>query len=334
MSDSSFFSSNRYLFLPTKNNPKVALSVDDAILAQNSFKLYNPFSSKAKIFKNLSRFAFVSLNIFSRFFGLQKSKSEFIIHLEKLLNQPVVASIYFATAKDKVVLQLQSKDAKILGYLKYPLNENGEIHIKNEIKAIEILSSKGIVDSFILSDRFDKKEFVLLQDLNGEIGGVEKRFLEIILKSFSREKSYELGEHPRILELKNSLLKYGLDIYLQRLDAICEVTKKEYKLVYEHGDFTPWNIVKVDGKYIPFDFEYFVENGLEHLDMIKYYYQVGKLLEAKKGEELYRFLEKELSIDGLKELFMVFLIKEIVRQKVENESFEFEENMFKVMEGI
>ena len=46
----NFFSSNQYLFLPTKRNPKVALVIDDVNLIDNAFKLYNPFSKKAKIF--------------------------------------------------------------------------------------------------------------------------------------------------------------------------------------------------------------------------------------------------------------------------------------------
>ena len=38
-------------------------------------------------------------------------------------------------------------------------------------------------------------------------------------------------------------------------------------------------------KYIPFDFEYFIENGIEFFDSIKYFYSIGKLIKNKKNRE-------------------------------------------------
>ena len=130
-----FFSSNSYIYLPTKQNPKVALVVDSSELAINAFKLYNPFSSKAKKFKSVVKFLVLRFNILFKIFTKKENKSEFIVYLEKELNESLVSSLYFATANDKAVLQLQSKEAKILGYLKYPLNKIGFKHIKNEIRA-------------------------------------------------------------------------------------------------------------------------------------------------------------------------------------------------------
>jgi len=39
MNKSNFFSSNHYLFLPTRNDPKVALAVDSCLLSKKSFIL-------------------------------------------------------------------------------------------------------------------------------------------------------------------------------------------------------------------------------------------------------------------------------------------------------
>ena len=334
MSNISFFSSSSYIFLPMKNNPKVALSVDNSLLAQNAFKLYNPFSSKAKVFKNVSEFSFTSLNLLSKLLSVKKEKSAFIEYLEELLEQPLSVSIYFATAKDKVVLQLQSSDAKIIGYLKYPLNTVGLKHIKNEIRAFEILSSKEIVEPYILKDNYNGKPFLLLKELDGTIDRVDQEFIENVLKKFEKDSFYVLSEHPRIKELKKQLVQNSMKEYISRVQSICDDSITKYKLVYEHGDFAPWNIVKVKGKYIPFDFEYFVEDGLEYFDIIKYYYQVGKLLESKINEELYIYVKNQINILEFKECFELFLIKEIVRQSEEGEAFEFEKNMMKIMEKI
>ena len=332
MNDTSFFSSNKYIFLPTKNNPKVALVVNNSSLAKNAFKLYNPFSSKAKRFKNVMEFCFVGLNIiFKPFLSVKKEKSDFIKYLENELGQELVVSLYFATIKDKIVLQLQSTDAKIIGYLKYPLNELGLKHIENEIRAFELLAKEKIVKPYILCKEYEGKPFLLLEELDGTIDKVDKDSLNTVLDKFYRKESYTLAKHPRVLELKKSLQEKNMSKYLNIIDTICKTSTLEYKLLYEHGDFTPWNIVKVKDDYIPFDFEYFVEDGLEHFDIIKYYYQIGKLLEAKDGDDLVQFVCLHVEIVEIKELLKLFLIKEISRGIEENETFEFEEETIKVL---
>ena len=332
MRDINFFSSNNYLFLPTKKNPKVAIAVDDFDLAKNSFNLYNPFSLKAKFLKIISKSLYLYLNPIGKLFTIQKEKSEFIKYLEKKLNQSLVVSVYFATIQDKAVLQLQSRDAEVLGYLKYPLNETGLKHIKNEIKAFELLSSLKIVEPYLLSGHYNNQPFLFLKELNGDIGIVNKRNIETILDRFRRESSYRLAHHPRILEMTKSIYKNRIKEYRYRIEKIIEKSTIEYQLVYEHGDFTPWNIIKVEKRYIPFDFEYFVEDGLEYFDTIKYYYQIGKLLKQKSGEALISYIYKEVDIPEIKELLELFLIKEIIRGKEENQPFEFEEKIIKILE--
>lgn len=335
MKNTDFFSSNLYIFLPTTKNPKVALVVDDARLSTNAFKLYNPFSSKAKLFKRVTKFCFRYLGLFLKpILAIKKEKSLFIKYLEEELHESLVVSLYYATTKDKVVMQIQTKDAKVLGYLKYPLNDIGLKHIKNEIEAFQILSEKNIVEPCIFSKEYDGKPFLLLKELDGVIDIVDKKDVDSILNKFNRDKSYQLKNHPRILELKRLLLKNDMQDYLLKVEEICTNSTISYKLVYEHGDFTPWNIVKVEDDYIPFDFEYFVEGGLEYFDIVKYYYQVGKLLEGKSGYDLVKFIKDKIDIVEIKELLVLFLIKEIVKNKDENEPFEFEESLLKLSYSI
>jgi len=334
MDNINFFSSSRYIYLPTKNNPKVALCVDSSLLVENAFKLYNPFSFKAKIFKEVSKFSFILLNPLLKLCGSKEEEADFIPYLEELLGQSIISSIYFATAQDKVVLQLQSLDAKVIGYLKYPLNEMGIKHIENEIKAIKILSKLGIIDDYILTDNYHKKPFVILKELDGKIGDVAKVFLDKILLSLEKENSYPLLKHPRVLKLKELLTVNGMTKYTPMLETICNSSSSSYKVVYEHGDFAPWNIIEVKNSFIPFDFEYFVEDGLEYFDILKYYYQIGRLLEGKTGVDLFDFINININIKEIKEMFMLFLIKEILRLKEEKQVYEFEQNMIKIMEKI
>lgn len=333
MNINDFLSENKYLYLPTKSNPKVALVIDNSSYSKNSFKLYNPFSKKAKLFKSVAYILVTKLNILFNITAKEKKEnSSFIKYLEKKLNSKIISSIYFATLKDKVVLQLQTPESKIIGYLKFPLNKIGLVHINNEIEAMDILSKEGIIKAALFVDIYENTSFLLIEELNGQIDLIEKNNLVAILNTFKRNEFYLLNAHPRIKQLKIDLEKNKLDQYLNILTNIENNTILKYKLVYEHGDFTPWNIVKVGNDFIPFDFEYFVKDGLEYLDLIKYFYQVGKLLNQLNNEDLILFIKQEINIQEIEELFKIFLIKEILKNIIENEDYLFDENILNLLE--
>jgi len=334
MNTINFSSLNYYLYLPTKSNPKVALAIDNPTLAQNSFRLYNPFSDKAKFLKAIYKVAFTSFNKISKIILKPKyqKQSKFIHYLEEKLGYEIISSLYFATAKDKVVLQLQTKEAQIVGYLKYPLNNFGLNHLYNEKKALEILSSKGIIENYTMYDTFQETPFLLLKPLEGHIDIVEKEKVEELLNKFKLNQAYTLAEHPRMQQIKKKLIKMEMYDTLSLLKRLCVNSSYSYRLVYEHGDFAPWNIIQLEEKYIPFDFEYFEENGLEYFDLIKYYYQIGKLLNSMKNEELILYISKQINIEEIEILLELYLIKEIILSKKENMNYEFEENMLKILE--
>jgi len=311
-----FTSSNRYLYIPTKNNPKVILAIDNYQISNNSFRLYNPFSTKARYLKLL----YIKLTPILRMFSKKRDKSEFIKFVEKRLNLKLTSSIYIATDRDKVVIQIQDSN-RIVGYIKYPLNNIGIEHINSEKKAIDILSKNSIINSYILNDTFEDKPFIILKELNGVIDNIEPNRIDNILDGFKREKRYKLSNHPRIKSLYGSEFK-------EKIDLIINSSKDNYLLVYEHGDFTPWNIIKSKDEYTPFDFEYFVEDGIEYFDLIKYHYQVGKLLNRLDSINLINYIFNQLEFREKKEMLQLFLIKEINLNS--NESF-FERNILKIL---
>jgi hypothetical protein len=331
MKNNSFYSNNRYLFLPSKSNPRVSIAVDNYKVCKNSFKLYNPFSLKAKVLKFVAQ---LSLTYFGKISNLlfaieEFHQSSFLQYLEKKLGTTLVSSVYFSPNKDKVVIQLQNDQNRILGYLKFPLNEIGCKGVINEIKAFDLLSSKGLVDKYILQGVFDTQPFLLVPALDGLIGDVGDIDLFGILLRYKRNKTYLLVKHPRILNLKESLQRYYLTELSVLLDEICNQSDVKYSLVYEHGDFAPWNIVNVDGSIRLFDFEYFVQDGLEHLDLIKFHYQMGKLIYNKRSKGLVDYLTQNLHLQEFDKLLIVFLMKEIVLKIEQNDSFSDEEELLK-----
>jgi len=302
-----FFSNNKYIVLPSHKKPKVFLAVDNALITDNSFKLYNPFSKKAKFLKN---FVFQILPLIRPFLN-RKKRGAFIKFLENELKKPLVSSVYIATDNNKVVLQLQNNES--LGYVKVPLNEEGEKNIINEIKAYEILKEKEILNYKFLPLKYNKKNCLFIENIEGD-----SKFLTIdldfeFLNKLKRGKKYMLNKHPRI----KGLLENSEEWVRKLIFQIINDSKNEYELVYEHGDFAPWNIKLKDNRFCIFDFEYFTEDGIEYFDFIKYYYQYLKLLENKQIDEIYKFLKKRFNIT--KEIFNLFIIKEYLQEKGEIE---------------
>ena len=336
MKDTNFFSSSCYIFLPTRLNPKVALAADNKLIADNSFKLYNPFSNKAKLLKKLNQKCFVNFNPISQWLHLteKKGKGSFIRYLENELEALLVSSTYFATAKDKVVIQLQTPTAELIGYVKFPLNNVGRKRLQNEKKAIDILNKQGIVDSYILSGEFEGTPFLLLHAIEGEIGAVDNSPVELLLSKLKRDESYKLSEHPRVINLRLKCASLGLDAHMDKIDNICRKDDHKYQLVFEHGDFTPWNIIKHSDGHTLFDFEYVEEEGIEHFDRIKFHYQIGKLINKLNEQELIDYVLSKFVGGDISNVFQLFLIKEIVKGIEDKEDFEFECQVIKTLENL
>jgi len=326
----NFLSKNSYLCLPTSINPKVMLAVDDKFISNNSFQLYYPFSFKAKLMKKFSLFLFLKMNEFMPKVLLtsNKRKSEFIIYLEKKLQRKLVSSVYFSTDKDKVVIQLQSNH-KVIGYVKYALNENGKRRLINEQNAIKILSERKIVSPFLLFEQYKNIPFLILKDLNGEINLRTINEIKDILEKLKKEKKYKLENHPRIIQIRKDL--EGNDDLSLLLNRIVISSTEYYYEVFEHGDFAPWNIIKTEDGSVPFDFEYFEEYGLEFLDLIKYFYQEGRLLNKYGKTKLVNYIYEKVIIKEIDTLIQIFLLKEIIFKRSNNDPHGFESKLLKMI---
>ncbi len=328
MRDISFFSEDSYLYLPSEKNPRVILAVSNSKISKNSYKLYNPFSAKAKFLKTLSQFLLINTNSLTRRLAGAKSyqKSDFVGYLEDKLKTKLTTSIYMATVQDKVVLQLQSNN-KIYGYLKFPLNESGIKNIEHEKRAIIMLSENNIVAPFVLADAYKNIPYMILPELRGSIGDLSDNVIIELVSKLKKEKKLKLTDHQRVKALYKDLEVLQLKSYKPIMDTIVQNSTTYYYEAFEHGDFTPWNIVKTDNGPELFDFEFFVENGLEYFDLIKYHFQIGRLLKKMNFKELSSYVSNKIDIPEIKEVLILFLIKEIIKLKKTAEPCQFQDNM-------
>jgi hypothetical protein len=334
MKDISFFSEDIYISIPNRQNPKVVLAVGDKNKAKKSFEIYNPFSAKAKIFKSIVRFLSVSCNtFFVKLANVEKHRNSAFIHfLNEEFQINFTASIYNATLKDKVVIQLQS-EGLIFGYVKFPINEHGLKNIKNEIYAIELLSRQGIMNLEMQCLKFQGTPFFILPDLQGNFESIPDNEVLKLVESYKKTVVFKLENQPRILEIKDFFVAQNLKEELAILNTILQTSKEYYHEVYEHGDFAPWNIVKTKEGLAAFDFEYFTEKGLEYFDLIKYHFQVGRLLKGKNQTDLYAYISEKIKIKEIKEILSLFLLKEIMNCFQQEKTAEFESKMLIIING-
>ena len=333
MRDIKFLSAGTFAVLPTKSNPKVFLSIDNRKVAKLAFNLYNPFSRKAKFLKSVVRFLCVYMNPFAKVFlpNIKADKSDFVAFLEKSLGSTsLTSSVYMGTIKDKVVLQLQA-DNRVIGYVKYPLNEIGLKHVLNEKEAIDILSQKQLMESYLLFDTYKETPFLILAPLDGEIKKDHNPDINLILDTYKKQQTFLLNEHPRILKLQTALKSHNLKKYLVILEQVCRASKHPYHEVFEHGDFAPWNLMQSEKACVPFDFEYFEAHGLEHLDAIKYHFQIAHLLQGKTGLELINIVSSKVDIKEFMIIFQIFLIKEIINKHETSEPYDFESSLLNII---
>jgi hypothetical protein len=315
MKDRNYFSDSKYIHLPSYKKPKTSLAIDNKRVKKNSFKLYNPFSKKIKYFKSAVDLLLIIFKYTP--FVTNETKSDFVRYLEEKLNKKIITSIYYPPEEeDKVVIQVQScVDSKVLGYIKLSLTSHGYGKINNEKNAIDVFQKLKLVPEnyFILDGLYKKMYYIFVSPIDGVFGYINYDGLVKIIKTMRRNKKFPLKSHPRILNLQ-CMLNEASEVELsKKLTALISHSCCEYSLVYEHGDMAPWNMFNVNGDYVLFDFEHFVEDGLEYMDIIKYYFQVEYLINKKTSFSVYEYLSGKLKIDELFEIYNIFLMIEYLK---------------------
>jgi hypothetical protein len=325
MNVSEFLSGSHYIVLPNKYRARVYLALGNKESTRLAFDLYNPFSKKAKAFKFLTRFLCLYANPLAKLVlpSIRSKKSTFIEFLENRLNTKLTTAVYLATEKDKVVIQLQNKNG-VFGYLKFPMSPLGEKRLLKEQAAIRILSKQKLVPALLFDDTYLETPFIALQNLEGTIGKVGEWEYRHILNALKKDKYFPLREHPRIQNLKNELRENKLTGLGKLLNNVVAASDREYLEVFEHGDFAPWNLIKTQNGIVPFDFEYFEEQGLEFLDEIKFHFQIAHLLRGKKGNTLISALSSRVMIAEFDLILQVFLLKEIINKCKAGASYDLE----------
>jgi len=325
MKDIKFYSNSIYISLPSRKKPRVELAIDSKTIKNLSFKLYQPFSNKAQFLKKIAQ-------VFPYFFRFNTNKSEFIAFLDNRYHCSLVSSIYHATDKDKVVLQLQSKGG-IIGYMKVGLTNKGNDRVKSEIKAFEMLKN-DFIPTVLDNGQYQGHSFLLLESIDGvsnlDNASTDTSYLKLLNKG-KLEKKLPLKNHPRIVSLKQKLLRLDTKEFVTIFNSLDLELKSP--VCYEHGDFAPWNIINVARKTTLIDFEYFTEEGLMEFDLIKYHFQVASLLKNLRGQSLITYVQKNIEIESFYTYMTLFLLKEVCSKLHDGLEYSIEEQLLTLLKG-
>ncbi|MFC6876177.1 hypothetical protein ACFQZF_00710 [Flavobacterium myungsuense] len=326
-----FFSEGLFINLPF-HNPRVSLNVSSSSIVKQSFKLYNPFSLKAQILKKVVFFAVVNIPYFRETLSRKFDSGSFIIHLEKTLKTQIHASLYYPTIAGKMVLQLLTTDGKVLGYSKIGLSHSGKLKIENELKAIKELANISDVfeeEYLIMHGDYVNYNYIIVKKIKGTNKPISDEDLLKKLRKFDREKKFILQEHPRFIALMNTTKNLEFFHLQEVLIKISNSSKELYSLSYEHGDMAPWNIfINKKNKISFFDFEYFVKDGLQHLDFINYHYQIAVNLKSLKSPlRIVEYVKDKIQINEFSQVFSLFLINKILVNTIDKENSERENKL-------
>lgn len=329
-----FYSEGSYLNFP-KTKKKVSLFVNSYAFFSTSIKLYQPFSRRAILFKKGLIILAKTVPSILKLISNKKEKGGFIIWIERQLGKKLFSSIYYPTIFDKLVIQLTTEEESILGYVKIGLNKKGNAKILREKQAIEILltNTNLLLDNYLIEEGvYKKNEFIIVKEIEGISKELTELEISTILNRLKKSQEFVLKEHPGFIKLYHNSVKSNIKELKEFLEIVRNISKVKYKLVYEHGDFAPWNIIEDnEGNIKLFDLEYFIKDGIEYLDKFNYYYQTEKLLKKLETNELITSLKTKIKIREFDIIFGTFLVNKILYKVKEDSPFNNEIELLKII---
>lgn len=313
-----FLPKGKYFGFPNIENFKYLFDVSSFKHRKLSLSFFKPKGKKGWVWKGIRlAFPFFQLAMKSKIINV-KENGEYYNSIKELFGGEVRITTYSSTDKDKLVLRV-IKDYKVVGFLKIGLNELGNKHLLQEKigwKKVKELGFNSIVESELA---FDEHTALVLKVVEGDELTVDQGIPKNILDQFSYDKRINLNEHPRYLNLSNDFpdLDLGLEAYYMNSGI-------EFGLCFEHGDFSPWNIIKSRESLQIIDLEFSEVNGIEGMDEIKYIYCIERYVNNLNSTELVSKLQQSLNPDLAKYILPLFLVKEIRYRKEMSHDFNYE----------
>lgn len=300
---------------PPRGNKIFYFNLENNIVFNNSLELLQPHSKEGRLFKKYLKKSFLFFKIIKKVGLIKKKKGNeiFINSIHKQINfEGNQMSFYKSEDSDKIVIQIISNEF-VKGYIKFPLNQKGVEKLKQEIQNYRFIKNKDVTPKFFYC-KFNSIPLLFVEKL------IPLRIDHFDLKSFLKKlkssEKYKLVDHPRQKEIKRKFFDATNNQNLiNMLDLRLSKNSNKFCVVFEHGDFTPWNLFQNENREVKIiDLEYSNPLGLEFIDEIRYYYSEEKLVQKKNEVNLYKLIQSKF--DGIEDfnlVYILFLMEEYVK---------------------
>jgi hypothetical protein len=251
--------------------------------------------------------------------------------------------------KKKMIAQARDSKGDILGYLKYGETPEAQACIVSEAVCLSALPGKvgpqcigleqhaAYTCMALTAVKGRMLEARLPQSFDGRQLSVIKEYLERLQIS---DITFGIDVHPSIVRLREqvTVLSSQSSVFsLQDFEEIlASLRTQKWPVVIQHGDFTPWNVLRVreekdvgcrmevdkdflttdnvsiinsTSRLCAIDWEEGTTEGLPWLDLIYFCLQTGYLMHHWSAEQTTSYALNVLTFNGLNEQVAVSLIK-------------------------
>lgn len=285
----AFLPTGRFISLPNWSHQRMLLPVENATSRWQKSRMYPAFRTSAKLYRFFVR-ARSSLGLIQARENCSTTwlLGEFINELSLNADSAVVM-IGAPGEAQKTTAQLWSKN-RVVAYLKYAEKPTAKARLENEFNILLALPD-GLGPKVLKYGEFLSGYALLTTPVVGRSLSPKlppAKDLWHLLEACKGASALSVHDHPWI----QSIQERGEDSILPWLDKL---SAKAWPVVLHHGDFAPWNIVRVENGFQAIDWEYGDLRGFPFLDMIYYILQVSVLVKRWPPGNAKRFAITYLS---------------------------------------
>lgn len=314
----------KYLAIPNDSNPRIIVPLTDRESFKFGLKIHNTASPKNRLINKLISYSFLPLNHFSS--GILYGTEELEQLRDRLTKElqfknKLCLSFYIGTANSKnrkITLQLYNKN-NIIGYAKVAYSENSKNYLQNEIDTLiklDDIKFKGYIFPQIISKFEYYNSLVCIQknifSNTKQIGyNLTDELLEAYLNFIEKTKSNDKSIFIEKIENIVNSLNLGNELNKKIINFIVDIKNIDFPVSWNHGDFVPYNIKKVNYKFAVVDWEFSRESGQPFYDLFHFVYQGKYQIFNRKPISLVReILGDSNNSKRVKQVFKLYGISE------------------------
>lgn len=175
----------------------------------------------------------------------------------------------------KITAELRDAAGSVVGYLKLATTDHAKRRLTHEREILGVLAT-GFGPTVLKSGAIGETEALLLAPIAGvPLAARSPPASDIVdfARSLPRSTSVSLSQHPWIRDVCGTCNAPSLE------DALADLDHRPWAVVFQHGDFAPWNLLRTtSGAIMALDWEYGAAEGFPYLDLCHFILQVAALV--------------------------------------------------------